>query len=148
VDVSAEPSVQWLCFEVAGARMAIAAEHVEEILPLGTVTPVPLAPPRVRGLMSLRGDALPLLDLAVFLELAGSAEVTTVVVCRTAKYRVGLLAARARGIRNISAAQRALPRLARPVRLRELAVAEVETAEGLDVLLDIDAVLEAARVRR
>lgn len=137
----------WLFFEVGDASLAVEAEAVEEILELGAVTPVPLAPPRIPGVMSFRGEALPLLDLGRFLAIGGDVEPRTVLACRTRAYRVGLLCHRARGVRPIAKAATSPPHLARPDALRALAHAELEGDRGLSVLLNLDAVLESARVR-
>jgi chemotaxis signal transduction protein len=139
----------WVFFDVGGCSLAVPAPEVEEITPIGTTTPVPLAPARIRGLMSLRGEALPLLDLAVFLELASGPEskARTVLVCRTRHFRVGLLCRRALGIRNVEPKETRPPKTTEPASLRELARAELEGPTGVDVMLDLEAVLEASRVR-
>ncbi len=139
--------VPWLVFDAGTARLGVPASAIEEIMPLGVVTPIPLAPPAISGLMGLRGEALPLLDLSAFFGLDTTGPSRTVLACRTSAYRVGLLCHRVRGIRNIASQQHCVPRLAAPARLRELAQAEVEEDDGLSVLLDIHAVLETARVR-
>ncbi|MBX3274637.1 MAG: chemotaxis protein CheW [Sandaracinaceae bacterium] len=136
----------WLFFEVGPVSLAVEATAVEEILPRGPLTPVPLAPPRIPGVMSFRGEALPLLDLGVWLSAAGEAP-RTVVACRTRSYRVGLLCHRARGVRAVAADAAAAPRLAEPASLRAVALGELEDERGLHVLLDLDALLESTRVR-
>ena len=56
---------QFLTFRVARQEHAIPVLEVREILPYTGATPVPLAPPSIRGLINLRGTAVPVLDLAV-----------------------------------------------------------------------------------
>ena len=137
----------WLGFEVASAHLAVPADCVDEILELGEVTPVPLAPRHVGGLINLRGDALPLLDLTAFLGLTAPSRPTTVLVTRADVYRVGLLVHRAHGARPLGDRSAAAPaRLTQPARLREFALAEIETEAGVQALLDLARLLEAARV--
>ena len=61
---------QYLTFRVAGQTHGIAVLDVREILPFQGATRVPLAPPAIRGLINLRGTAVPVLDLAVEFGLA------------------------------------------------------------------------------
>jgi purine-binding chemotaxis protein CheW len=60
---------QFLTFFVAGDEYAVRILEVREILELGPVTPVPSTPEFVRGVMNVRGAALPLIDLGAKLRL-------------------------------------------------------------------------------
>ncbi len=55
-------------FDVGDRRVGLPMDHVREIIEQSTVAPVPvpLMPEFVRGLFNLRGQVLPLLDLAPF----------------------------------------------------------------------------------
>ncbi len=50
--------------EVGGRRRSLLTARVREVAALGTLTPVPTAPPLVVGLTQLRGQILPVLDPA------------------------------------------------------------------------------------
>lgn len=50
--------------EAGARRLAVPAAHVRELCAAGWVTPVPTAPPPVAGVTQLRGQILPVLDLA------------------------------------------------------------------------------------
>lgn len=56
-----------LLFDLRGRRCALPVTTVREVLPPPPATPVPLAPRVLRGVIPLRGHALPLLDLGVHL---------------------------------------------------------------------------------
>lgn len=56
-----------LVFQAGGGFYALSMESVREVERLGRVTPVPGAPPFVRGLVNLRGEILPLIDLAALI---------------------------------------------------------------------------------
>ena len=62
---NADQFSQCLTFTSAGEEYAIEILHVKEILPFSGATKVPMAPPAVRGLINLRGSAVPVVDLAV-----------------------------------------------------------------------------------
>jgi chemotaxis signal transduction protein len=60
-----------LFFEVRGRRCALPVAVVREVLATPTVTPVPLTPPLLRGLVPVRGQVLPLIDVGAQLGVPG-----------------------------------------------------------------------------
>ncbi|AHL75375.1 chemotaxis protein CheW [Stutzerimonas stutzeri] len=60
---------QHLSFRVQGARYALALDHVRELIDCGPVTPVPLMPSFVLGIVNVRGCMVPVIDLAARLDL-------------------------------------------------------------------------------
>jgi purine-binding chemotaxis protein CheW len=54
---------QYLRFALGQGRYAVGLERVREILEVGALTPVPLMPDCVRGVMNLRGAVVPVIDL-------------------------------------------------------------------------------------
>ena len=65
----AAESPQYLSFFVAGEEYGVGILQVREILELDAVTRVPGTPPFVRGVLNLRGQVVPVVDLAVKLGL-------------------------------------------------------------------------------
>ncbi|QFY88775.1 purine-binding chemotaxis protein CheW [Magnetovirga frankeli] len=57
--------IQCLTFSVANERFAVDILDIREIIEVGMMTSVPLAPDFVRGVVNLRGNVLPVIDLAV-----------------------------------------------------------------------------------
>jgi chemotaxis signal transduction protein len=58
-------------FELRGLRCALPLAVVNKVLPMRSVTPVPLSPPVVRGIAPMQGLLLPILDLGVCFRPAG-----------------------------------------------------------------------------
>jgi len=58
-------STQYLTFTLADDEYAISVLRVKEIIKHDTVTQVPATPAWVRGVVNLRGGAVPVVDLAV-----------------------------------------------------------------------------------
>jgi purine-binding chemotaxis protein CheW len=56
---------QYLSFRLAGERYAFEITHIKEIIEYTSVTPIPLMPPFLRGVINLRGSVVPVIDLAV-----------------------------------------------------------------------------------
>jgi purine-binding chemotaxis protein CheW len=57
---------------VGAEEYALPVRHVPEVAELGDVTPVPGTPAQVLGIRNLRGEVLPVFDLAVGLGAQGS----------------------------------------------------------------------------
>jgi purine-binding chemotaxis protein CheW len=57
-----EPA-QYLTFVLAGEMFAIGILAIKEIIEYGSLTPVPMMPPSVRGVINLRGAVVPVMDL-------------------------------------------------------------------------------------
>lgn len=55
---------QYLSFRTQGERYALAIDSVREITEYRTMTPVPMMPAFVRGVINLRGHVVPVIDLA------------------------------------------------------------------------------------
>lgn len=58
-------------FHLRGLRCALPTIAVREMLPISGLTPVPLAPPVIRGIAPMRGQVLPVLDLGVYFPQTG-----------------------------------------------------------------------------
>lgn len=72
----------WCTFRLDGKLYGVPVERVQEVLRSAAVTPVPLSPRAVRGLMNLRGEIVTVVDLRQPLQLSGNdpASPTLVVV--------------------------------------------------------------------
>jgi purine-binding chemotaxis protein CheW len=53
----------YLTFKLGGELFAIAVARVREVLDLSEITRVPTAPPYMRGVVNVRGSAVPVVDL-------------------------------------------------------------------------------------
>ena len=82
---------QYCTFELGGRLYGVGIEHVQEVLREQDMTVVPLAPSFVRGLINLRGEIVPALDLRARLGLPASAGASSNMVLRTDSGLVSLL---------------------------------------------------------
>jgi purine-binding chemotaxis protein CheW len=67
----AEAMRQLLCVRVDGAPYAVPIENVREIVRVRPITPIPRVAKEVRGVISLRGEIIQVVDLRLRLGLAG-----------------------------------------------------------------------------
>ena len=83
-DEQTAASLELLCFKVATEEYAISIMDIKEIIKPREVTEVPRVPPFVRGILSLRGNIIPIFDMRVRLGLpvAGSSGRERVVVVK------------------------------------------------------------------
>jgi chemotaxis signal transduction protein len=56
------PALRVCVFSLSGATFAVEVRHAREVVVVEDLTPVPLAPPALRGVTNLRGYILPVLD--------------------------------------------------------------------------------------
>ncbi|RIH86934.1 Chemotaxis protein CheW [Calidithermus roseus] len=80
-------------FRLAGDLYALEVSHLQEVLEVGRLTPIPLAPPALLGMVNLRGRILPLFDLKGVLGLSRQpgAGGESAVVMRYGKQVLGLV---------------------------------------------------------
>ncbi len=97
---------QLLSFELAGAPYAVPVERVREIVRMRPVTPVPRTSEDVRGVISLRGEMIELIDLRHRLGLGSieSSRRTRIIVTSASDDEVvGLLVDAVREVLRVSA---------------------------------------------
>ena len=74
---------------VGGESYAVAVEHVIEVAELGELSPVPGAHSFVLGVRNLRGEVLPVFDLASVLGIAGDSDPQCLLVTEHGSLRAG-----------------------------------------------------------
>ncbi|HET6440027.1 MAG TPA: chemotaxis protein CheW, partial [Anaeromyxobacter sp.] len=91
---SGDGGLAQLCtFRVGGEDYAIDIMRVREIIPPLPVTPVPRAPPFVEGVVRLRGDVIPVLDVRrrLGVPVAPTTRKTKYLIVNVAGRRLGLV---------------------------------------------------------
>ena len=103
----AEVLRQLLCVRVEGSPYAVPVENVREIVRVRTITPIPRTASCVRGVISLRGEIIQVIDLRLRLGLApgGVAKANRIVVVQADDGRVaGVLVDEVREVLRVSEA--------------------------------------------
>jgi purine-binding chemotaxis protein CheW len=97
---AAAARLEVLSFEVGGETYGVNISEVAEILMPRPVTPLPRTPDFVRGVVSLRGAVLPLLDLSrrLGLPLGEARRESRIVVLKDGDERVGFWVDRVAGV--------------------------------------------------
>ena len=115
VDRTRGLEIEVIEFRLAHERYAVEGIFVREICPLQNLTPLPFVPPFYRGIVNIRGQVLPVLDIKRFFELpeTGITDLHVVIVVQADGIELGLLADAVIGARSIArgSLQSSLPTL-------------------------------------
>lgn len=87
----AEPSTEkYMLFLSDGLLFGVKAEYVVEIITNHTITPLPLVPDYIFGIINLRGQIIPIVDMRLLLGHA-PAQDTCIIILNIRDTRVGIL---------------------------------------------------------
>jgi len=105
-DVSGE-SIEVVVFRMANESYAVETSFVREVCPLTNLTPVPCTPALVLGVINLRGEICPVVDLKRLFGMParGLTNVTRAVIVRDARREFGIVADVVIGIRSVPVSQ-------------------------------------------
>lgn len=141
----AEAWTEILEFRLAQERYAVETQRVREVYPLKDLTPLPCTPAFVLGIVNVRGQILPVLDIKQFFELPqkGLSDLHRIIIVGSHGFELGLLADEIVGVRSIPvhSLQPSLPTL---TGIRGDYLKGV-TAEGL-VVLDLARILADPKI--
>jgi purine-binding chemotaxis protein CheW len=93
----------YLCFNIAGEQYAVEIKDVAEIKNDCAITPVPQTPVYVKGIINLRGDIAPVLDVRIRfgMEEKEFDDKSCVIIVRVNKQVIGLIVDAVIGSKNI-----------------------------------------------
>ena len=85
-------SQQYLIFVAGHLKLGVVAEYVVEILHNQVITYLPMVPDFIRGIINMRGQMIPILDIRVRLGMPSKEEDSLVVVINMGDVQLGILA--------------------------------------------------------
>ncbi len=139
----ASDGTQYLTFALGAEEYGVAILNVQEIKGFAPVTPIPNAPPHVKGVMNLRGTIVPVLDLRLRLGMPPVAygPFTVIVVLSVGGRIVGAIVDSVSDVLTIADAEvQQTPTFGAAVDVRLIAgIAQADAK--LVVLLDVEALL-------
>ena len=137
---------RYVTADVAGLWVGIGIDRVREVLRGQRITPVPLAPPTVAGLLNLRGEIVVALDLRERLAVERTDAPPTVVVVWADGEVVGLLVDDIGEVVDVDDEAWDCPPRTVDGGVRELLSGACPLPEGLLLTLDVDRVAAGAAV--
>lgn len=131
-------------FFVDDLFLGVDALNVQEVLRFLEMTPVPLAPPMVRGLINLRGQIIAAVDLRCRLDLPerDSADLPTNVVVRTEDGVLSLLVDEIGDVLEVDEELFEKPPATIPERVREVVSGVYKLSDRLLLVLDPEKVAD------
>lgn len=98
-----ESSIEVVEFLLASERYAVESEYVREVCPLKNLTPLPLTPLFVMGIINVRGQILSVIDIKKFYDLPekGITDLNKVIIVHNDDMEFGILADAVTGFRSI-----------------------------------------------
>jgi len=129
-----------MAFQLGREPYAVETRHVREVQPLRDLAPVPCTPAFVLGVINLRGEILPVIDLRRLFGIPadGLSNATRALILRGGELEVGIVADSVSGVRALRAAE--VGPLPASFPGPEARFLRGVTAEGL-IVLDAHAVL-------
>lgn len=103
-DTLEESSLELLEFKLAQECYALETRHVHEVYPLEDLTPMPCTPAFVLGMVNVRGNITPVIDIKKFFDLPdkGITDLHRIILVQGNDIEFGLLADAIVGVRNIA----------------------------------------------
>lgn len=100
-------AIEILVFQLAWESYAVETGFVREVYPLADLTPVPCTPSFVLGIVNLRGELCPVIELKRLFGLpeSGITNATSAVILHDATMEFGLLADVIVGVQNLDVAE-------------------------------------------
>lgn len=135
--------LQFVAFRVGTQLFAVEIHRVIEVISLCEITPLPGAPPFIEGMIDLRGQLVPVIDMRKRIGVADIRNVmqTRIVIARTNTQRVGLIVDEADQVYTISTDQIEPP----PEQGAEFVLAVARHEQMLLLILDLDTLLSGVR---
>jgi len=143
--VSDEKELRLITFRVGPETFVLDIMAVRQIIPYAGSTSVPTAPAFVEGIIVLRNEVIPIIDLRdrLYPRLAGRAEQPLVLITHTSAGTIGLKVDEVRRIVNVTADKLLPPPpLVRGIR-GELLIAVIPVGDEIFLLIDLENVLTA-----
>jgi len=88
---TAEEEVRICLFSISGDTYAVTVDVLAEILIPQKIFPIPTTPPHVIGVINLRGNIVPIVDIRPSLSLPASAGANQVAIIRHNQMTIGIL---------------------------------------------------------
>jgi len=140
-----QKELRLITFRVGPETFVLDIMAVRQIIPYSGSTSVPTAPAFVEGIIVLRNEVIPIIDLRdrLYPRLAGRAEQPLVLITHTSAGVIGLKVDEVRRIVNVTSDKLLPPPpLVRGIR-GELLIAVIPIGEEIFLLIDIENVLTA-----
>jgi purine-binding chemotaxis protein CheW len=136
-------SLQIVSFRLADEEYGIEITKIQEIILMGEITRVPQTPPYVKGLINLRSNVIPILDLRLRFSLpeGAASDDTRIMVVNVKGKTIGLIVDAVSEVLRVSQEQIAPPPPTVAGLGRDYLIGLAKLENRLLILLDIDKIM-------
>ncbi|MGB7438224.1 MAG: chemotaxis protein CheW [Candidatus Acidiferrum sp.] len=140
---------KYATFYLNGICFGVPIEKVQEVLEFQEITPVPLSPPVLPGIINLRGQILTTIDLKTRLELGAneSQEQSMMIVVRTSEGPMNLIVDKIGGVRDVDTDLFEQPTETLKPGVRAATTHVCKLKEHLLLVLDTEKIIQLAEER-
>jgi len=150
--VAAEEEVRICLFSISGDIYAVTVDVLAEIIIPQKVFPVPTTPSHVVGIINLRGNIVPIVDIRPALSLPATTALNQVAIIRHEQMTIGIIVDSVADV--ISVPESSILALPAEIAVQDVNAknrsrylkAIVQRQNGVAALLNIDRLLEAVRL--
>ncbi|HET6266831.1 MAG TPA: chemotaxis protein CheW [Acidobacteriota bacterium] len=145
VQKSEDLSLQFVTFEAGGQHFAAEIKRVKEILRYRKITPLPKAPAFLEGVIDLRGNLIPIVDLRKRFDVEGAPnDQTRIIILRWKRKRIGLIVDAVDRVLTVPLKDIQAPPPLAQVHGSRFMLAVARHLDQLYVILDLDRILSTA----
>ena len=142
--ISETDTLRWLTFKLGKEEYALSLEVIRELIKPRALTELPKVPADVLGILSLRGEVVPIIDLRrrLKLEESGAEGYQRIIICEGEGQAIGLLVDRIIQVARIAKADIEVAPLVLNDREREFVEGIGRFQERMIILLNPDEILK------
>lgn len=139
----------YFVFEEGDLALALPPEVVSEVAGFTSPTPVPFTPDWIEGVISVRGQIVPVLDLGLFFGLAGARRDARrrVLVVDNGEHQFAVWADRIHGVEGVSEATLEQPLESIPKDLLDCSLGQFRQMDRLVIALDLERLIARTRAQ-
>ncbi len=137
---------QMVVFRLAGEQFGVSISQVQEITKLSKITKVPRAPRYVEGVVNLRGDVIPVIDLRkrFELEVKEYTHSTRIIVSDINKKKVGIIVDEVLEVLRVSGRyMEGAPDIVQDQKIQKFLEGIANLSERMIMMLDLENILQA-----
>jgi len=141
---------QLISFSVGAEEYGLELLRVKEVIRMRQITWLPKAPPCVKGIINLRGEVIPIVDLRerFGLQAQEQSAMTRVIVVEVEDRPVGMVVDSASQVVRIPSDQFDPPPTVMGEESRDFITAVGKTGEKLIIMIDVDRILSTEEIRQ
>lgn len=144
-DLSTDLAGRYICFTLGSQNFAIPLLQVKEVIGNIEITPIPQSPSYYKGIMNLRGQVIPVIDLRTKLGIQkGTAKEVTIIILDFNPHSLGVIVDSIESVNSYEAKDISVAEEADLFIKSEFILGVAKKDKGLTMILHLKAILHIA----